>query len=278
MGTTITEWVDTGEKRDERGRRMVPAKERALLIEAYGKSGLTQRAFDEREEIKYFTFIDWLQRARQRGAGGGECAFPSIFFAPLAWLFLKVLPPLVGVSLGDLELSGVTIGAVAESVFMYLGVPFLAGLASRFGLRRAGRVAWYDEKFLPAISPITLIALLFTIVVMFSLKGDTVLRIPLDVLRIALPLVVYFAIMFIATFWLSVRAGTDYARAATLAFTASGNNFELGIAVAVGVFGIASGVAFAAVIGTLVEVPALIGLVTVALRWRARLPTATRRT
>jgi ACR3 family arsenite transporter len=196
--------------------------------------------------------------------------FQVFFFAPMAWLFLKVLPPLVGVDTGSLDLSSVTIGSVAQSVFIYLGLPFLGGLLTRMALRRGARVAWYDEKFLPAISPVTLIALLFTIVVMFSLKGDTVLRIPLDVLRIALPLVVYFAIMFAATFWASVAAGTDYPRAATLAFTASGNNFELAIAVAVGVFGISSGAAFAAVIGPLVEVPALIALVTVALRWRSR--------
>ena len=210
------------------------------------------------------------------GLVAANALFQVLFFAPLAWLFLKVLPPLVGVDLGQLDLSGVTIGAVAKSVFIYLGIPFLGGLVSRFGLRRGGRVDWYDDKVLPLISPITLVALLFTIVVMFSLKGDTVLRIPLDVLRVALPLVVYFAIMFAATFWMSVRAGTDYARAATLAFTASGNNFELAIAVAVGVFGLASGAAFAAVIGPLVEVPALIGLVTVALRWRARVERVTR--
>ena len=210
------------------------------------------------------------------GLVAANALFQVLFFAPLAWLFLKVLPPLVGVDLGQLDLSGVTIGAVAKSVFIYLGIPFLGGLVSRFGLRRGGRVDWYDNKFLPLISPITLVALLFTIVVMFSLKGDTVLRIPLDVLRVALPLVVYFAIMFGATFWMSVRAGTDYARAATLAFTASGNNFVLAIAVAVGVFGLASGAAFAAVIGPLVEVPALIGLVTVALRWRARVERVTR--
>ena len=205
------------------------------------------------------------------GLVAANALFQVFAFAPLAWLFLKILPPLVGVDLGELDLSAITIGSIAESVFIYLGIPFLAGWATRAVLRRGGRARWFDEKFLPAISPLTLGALLFTIVVMFSLQGEQVLARPWDVLRIALPLSVYFALMFTATFWMSVRAGADYARAATLGFTAAGNNFELAIAVAVGVFGLTSGAAFAAVVGPLVEVPALIALVSVALRWKKRL-------
>ncbi len=204
------------------------------------------------------------------GLVAANALFQVFAFAPLAWLFLKILPPLVGVDLGELDLSAITIGSIARSVFVYLGLPFLAGWLTRLVLRRGSRAQWFDQTFLPAISPLTLGALLFTIVVMFSLQGDQVLSRPMDVLHIALPLLVYFALMFSVTFWMSARAGADYPRAATLGFTAAGNNFELAIAVAVGVFGLTSGAAFAAVVGPLVEVPALMALVSVALRWRRR--------